>query len=72
MDAEIIMQYFVDYGPIAIFIIVLLEYLNLPGFPAGIIMPVAGIWAARGEMNFFVTIFITIAAGVTGSGSRDG
>lgn len=67
MDAEIIMQYFVDYGPIAIFIIVLLEYLNLPGFPAGIIMPVAGIWAARGEMNFFVTIFITIAAGVTGS-----
>lgn len=67
MQAEIVMQYFVDYGPIAIFVIVLLEYLNLPGFPAGVVMPLAGIWAARGELNFLVTILITVAAGVTGS-----
>lgn len=67
MEIETIMQYFVNYGPIAIFIIVLLEYLNLPGFPAGVIMPLAGILAARGELNFFVAILITVAAGVVGS-----
>lgn len=67
MDVEVIMQYFVDYGPIAIFVIVLLEYLNLPGFPAGVIMPLAGIWAARGEMNFLFALLITVAAGVSGS-----
>lgn len=67
MEMETIMQYFVQYGPIAIYVIVLLEYLNLPGFPAGIIMPLAGIWAARGGLNFFLTMVITVAAGLTGS-----
>lgn len=67
MEFEEIMQYFVAYGPIAIYVIVLLEYLNLPGFPAGVIMPLAGIWAARGEIGFPVTLLITVAAGLTGS-----
>ncbi len=67
MELEEIMQYFVAYGPIAIYVIVLLEYLNLPGFPAGVIMPLAGIWAARGEIGFPVTLLITVAAGLTGS-----
>ena len=61
------MQYFVTYGPIAIYVIVLLEYMNLPGFPAGVIMPLAGIWAARGGLSFFMTMIITVAAGLTGS-----
>lgn len=67
MNVEVIMQYFVDYGAVAIFVIVLLEYLNLPGFPAGIIMPLAGIWAARGGMHFFAAMLITISAGLLGS-----
>lgn len=67
MDINVFMQYFIDYGPIAIFIIVFLEYLNLPGFPAGVVMPLAGIWASRGELNFFITMVITVAAGLTGS-----
>ncbi len=67
MEIQTFMQYFIDYGPIAIFVIVLLEYMNLPGFPAGVIMPLAGIWAAKGNMNFFVALFITILAGLTGS-----
>lgn len=67
MSVDVIMQYFVSYGPIAIFLIVLLEYMNLPGFPAGVVMPVAGIWASRGGLNFFLTMVITIAAGLTGS-----
>ena len=67
MELQMIMDYFVEYGPVAIYFIVLMEYLNLPGFPAGIIMPAAGVWAAGGGLNFFVTILITVFAGVTGS-----
>ena len=67
MTVETITGYFASYGGIAIFIIVLLEYMNLPGFPAGVIMPLAGIWAAKGNINFFLALLITIAAGLTGS-----
>lgn len=67
MTMELIMQYFVRYGGIAIFVIVLLEYLNLPGFPAGVIMPLAGLWAARGNIRFLPALAITVAAGLTGS-----
>lgn len=67
MDMQFFMDLMMHYGGIAIFVIVLLEYLNLPGFPAGVIMPLAGIWAASGGMNFFLAILITVAAGLTGS-----
>lgn len=67
MEIETIMEYFVRYGGVAIFVIVLLEYLNLPGFPAGVIMPLAGMWAAKGNMHFISAILITVAAGLTGS-----
>ena len=53
MDLSLITYYFTRYGAIAIFVIVFLEYLNLPGFPAGVIMPLSGIMAARGNINFF-------------------
>ena len=67
MGIEAIMEYFVKYGGVAIFVIVLLDYLNLPGFPAGVIMPLAGVWAARGNIQFIPAILITVAAGLTGS-----
>ncbi|MCH5273573.1 MAG: DedA family protein [Lachnospiraceae bacterium] len=67
MEAETILQYFADYGSIAVFVIVLLEYLNLPGFPAGIIMPLAGFCAAQGNLSFLGTMTVSVAAGLTGS-----
>ena len=67
MTLEMIMEYFSRYGAIAIFVIVLLEYLNLPGFPAGVIMPLAGLWAAKGRIGFLPALAITVAAGLTGS-----
>ena len=67
MTIELITQYFTRYGRIAIFVIVLLEYLNLPGFPAGVIMPLAGIFAAKGNIHFIPALLITVAAGLTGS-----
>ena len=67
MGIETITFYFTHYGAIAIFIIVLLEYMNLPGFPAGIIMPLSGIWAAKGDINFPTGMLITLSAGLLGS-----
>ena len=46
MDISELTRYFIQYGAFFIYLIVLLEYMNLPGFPAGVIMPLAGIWAA--------------------------
>ena len=65
MTIELITEYFTRYGWAAIFVIVLLEYLNLPGFPAGVIMPLAGIFAARGNIHFISALLITVAAGLT-------
>lgn len=67
MDATTLTYYFTTYGAVAIFVIVLLEYLNLPGFPAGVIMPLSGVMAAQGDISFFTVMVITVAAGLTGS-----
>lgn len=67
MDISALSNYFELYGGMAIFIVVLLEYMNLPGFPAGIIMPLAGIYAAHGGLSLFSTIAISVLAGEFGS-----
>ena len=67
MNMQELTEYFLKYGAFFIYLIVFLEYLNLPGFPAGVIMPLSGIWAARGEISFPMVMLITLAAGLTGS-----
>jgi membrane protein DedA with SNARE-associated domain len=67
MDVTTVTAYLTQYGAIAVFLIVLLEYLNLPGFPAGIIMPVAGICAAQGGISFGLTLLLSVVAGLLGS-----
>ena len=69
MDIQVLTQYFLQYGAVFIFVIILLEYMNLPGFPAGIIMPLAGIWAARGQISFFMVM--ALAPGGRASGKLD-
>ena len=67
MNIQTLTQYFLQYGCFFIYLIVLLEYMNLPGFPAGVIMPLAGIWAANGEISFLAVMLLSVAAGLTGS-----
>ena len=67
MDLSILTMYFTRYGAVAIFVIVFLEYLNMPGFPAGIIMPLAGVMASKGNIGFGWVMVITVAAGLLGS-----
>lgn len=67
MTLEVLTEYFIKYGAIAIFIIVFMEYLNLPGFPAGIIMPLSGIMAAQGKIHFGIVMLLSSLAGLLGS-----
>ena len=67
MGIQELTQYFTQYGAIFVFVIVLLEYMNLPGFPAGIIMPMAGVWASRGQIGFLTVMALSVAAGLLGS-----
>lgn len=67
MQIDSILNYLSQYGLVFIFIIVFLEYLNLPGLPAGIIMPTEGLWVSRGNINFLVVLILSVLAGVIGS-----
>lgn len=67
MGVQELTQYFVQYGAVFVFLIVFLEYMNLPGFPAGVIMPLAGVWAAKGNVSFLLVLVLSVAAGLLGS-----
>ena len=67
LDINTILNYLNQHGIIFLFVIVFLEYLNLPGLPAGIIMPAAGILIARGSMNVWSAVIISVIAGLAGS-----
>lgn len=62
-----VINYLSEYGMIFVFLIVFLEYLNLPGFPAGVIMPVAGFWSRGSGNNFFDALVVSVMAGIIAS-----
>ena len=68
MNVEnIVVEYILRYGLIFLFLIVYLEYLNLPGLPGGVILPAIGILIANNSYSFFGVFFISVLAGVLGS-----
>lgn len=67
MTIDTLLEYFTRYGQWILFLIVFLEYLNLPGLPAGIIMPAAGILISRSQMNFISALIVSVIAGLLGS-----
>ncbi|MBE5959818.1 MAG: DedA family protein [Lachnospiraceae bacterium] len=66
MSLQSVLSLIEQYGLLIVFLVVFLEYMNMPGFPAGVILPFAGAWAAKGH-GFLITLLITIAAGLSGS-----
>ncbi len=64
---EQVIQYMTEYGNIFLFVIVFLEYMNLPGLPAGIIMPAAGFLVARSGNSFVLAMILSVVAGLLGS-----
>lgn len=67
MEINEVLKYMSDYGMIFLGVIIFLEYLNLPGFPAGIILPVAGVWAASTGVGFIVPLAVSVGAAVVAS-----
>ena len=67
MTAETFFQLFNQYGLILVCAVVFCEYMNLPGFPAGVIMPCVGVLIARSELSLPLTVFLSVIAGVLGS-----
>ena len=67
MTAETFFQLFNQYGLILVCAVVFCEYMNLPGFPAGVIMPCVGVLIARSELSLLLTVFLSVVAGVLGS-----
>lgn len=66
-NIEQVIRYMSEYGTVFLFVIVFLEYMNLPGLPAGIIMPAAGLLVARNSMHFSMALILSVVAGLLGS-----
>ena len=47
MTAAVFFELFHKYGLILVGAVVFCEYMNLPGFPAGVIMPCVGVLLRR-------------------------
>ncbi|MHC1750670.1 MAG: DedA family protein [Cellulosilyticaceae bacterium] len=67
MEVQQVLNYMSDYGLVFLAVIIFLEYLNLPGFPAGIILPVAGLWASRSHISFFLALLVSVASALIAS-----
>ncbi len=67
MTAEQFFNLFHEYGLILVCAVVFCEYMNLPGFPAGVIMPCVGVLTAQSELSLSVTLVLSVASGVLGS-----
>lgn len=66
-NIQTVLDYFSQYGYFFLALVVFLEYLNLPGLPAGIIMPAAGIIVKANGMNFTYTLILSVISGLLGS-----
>lgn len=58
---------FHQYGLILVCAVIFCEYMNLPGFPAGVIMPAIGVLIAQSELSLWLTIVLSVVFGVLGS-----
>ena len=67
MELNQILSYMSQYGLLFLALIIFLEYLNLPGFPAGIILPVAGIWASSSGVGFWSALIVSVIAALIAS-----
>ncbi len=66
MDFITITNYFAEYGLLFLLVIILLEYMNLPGLTAGI-MPAVGVLVSKSEMSLITALLVSVIAGLIGS-----
>ena len=67
MTAVQFFSLFHQYGLILVCAVIFCEYMNLPGFPAGVIMPSIGVLIAQSELSLLLTIVLSVICGIGGS-----
>lgn len=67
MTAEVFFDLFHQYGLILVCAVIFCEYMNLPGFPAGVIMPSIGVLIAQSELSLLLTIVLSVVFAILGS-----
>ncbi len=67
MTAVQFFSLFHQYGLILVCAVVFWEYIKLPGFTAGVIMPCIGVLTARSELSLLLTIALSVVFGLLGS-----
>lgn len=58
---------FQQYGLIFIAVVCFCEHLNLPGFPAGVIMPAIGVLVEQSALNLPLALVLSVAGSLAGS-----
>ena len=58
MTLQTFLDFFGQYGYWFILAVCYCEYLNLPGFPAGVIMPALGILAGQSDLNLLFALVL--------------
>lgn len=67
MDSQVLIEELVqNYGYISIFIIVMLEYANVP-IPSEIVLPLVGLLSFKFELNIRTTLISSTLGGIIGS-----
>lgn len=61
------LELFQQYGLFLIVAVCFCEHLNLPGFPAGVIMPAIGVLVEQSALNLPLALALSIAGSVAGS-----
>lgn len=67
MELSTVLALLSQYGVLVLLVVTLLEALNCPGMPAGIILPAAGMYAAHNGMSLVQIVGLTVAGGMIGS-----
>jgi membrane protein DedA with SNARE-associated domain len=66
MDINTVQEFIHQYGLISVFVLVMLEYANIP-LPSEIVLSFVGIMAASGNIDFSSAVIVSILGGIIGS-----
>lgn len=67
MTIQHFLELFQQYGLLLIAAVCFCEHLNLPGFPAGVIMPAIGVLVQQSALSLPFALALSIAGSVAGS-----
>ena len=66
MDINTIQEFIHQYGLISVFVLVMLEYANIP-LPSEIVLSFVGLMVASGNLSLSSAVIVSILGGIIGS-----